>query len=127
MSRHGATQSNWQTFNRTTARGHAKTPERPSDVFKHPEKYQTYIKKHRKPTGGPPVRSQAQQVIAKKERLFSDRIKYNDRNSAKAVFRNPVTKRPPDPERLAEFLRMKAAEIENLDWSKNEWAFLYYH
>lgn len=127
MARHGATGSNWATFDRKKARGHLRTPERPAQARKNPAKFPEYVAKRspKPPQGGPSGPSLADQVIARKEKLFGDYIKFNGTRSARAVRRNPVTKQPPDIDKMRKFLAMKS--IQNINWRNDEWAFLFYH
>lgn len=130
MARHGATESNWQTFDRTVARGHGATPEKPKYAAKNPQKYSKYIEK-RAPKESEPVETRfslAQQVIARKQKLFGEYIKFNAKHSKAYVYKPPTPGNvPPTEERMRRFLRMKDEELAEIEWSENEWAFLYYH
>jgi len=127
LSRHGINESNYRDASRQAARGHAKTPERPSLARKHPERFPEYVRKHEpKPPQGGPTLSLAEQVIRRKEQLFGDYIKFNRTRSARVVRQNPVTHAPPDAKKMRRFLQMQADQLK-VNWRNDEWAFLFYH
>lgn len=125
MERRGVTEENYATPEgaalRQAARGHAKTPESPSRAKKNPERYREYL--HRK-------QDLYEQVIAKKERLFSTRIKYRANRAINNVTAMPVTgggTRAPKMSYLRRFLAMTEDDIVDVDWSNDEWHFIFYH
>lgn len=127
LTRHGITEANYRDVPRTKARGHQRTPERPAQARKHPEKYPEYVQKRRPPQGGP-IETLADRVIRRKEQLFGDFVKFNRKRSARAVHRNPATQQPPSQKRMQKFLAMNEADVmRNINWKKDEWAFLFYH
>lgn len=66
-------------------RGHAQTPERPSQAARHPEKFEKYITKHRPKRGGP--------ILSSRDRAYSSIFgklggyeKYNDDSVRRHVY-----------------------------------------
>lgn len=128
LTRHGITEANYRDVSRTKARGHGRTPERPAQARKHPEKYPEYVQKRRRPPQGGPALTLAERVIRRKEELFGDFVKFNQKRSARAVHRNPTTHQPPSQKRMQKFLAMNASEVmRNVNWRNDDWAFLFYH
>lgn len=127
LTRHGITEANYRDVPRTKARGHGRTPERPAQARKHPEKYPEYIQKRRAPQGGP-TESLADRVVRRKEQLFGEFVKFNQARSARAVRRNPATHQAPDTDLMRKFLAMTASNVfQKVNWRNDEWAFLFYH
>jgi hypothetical protein len=122
LERHGITKQNYRdpsaSAKRQTARSHAKTPEHPERAKRNPERYKEYLSLRADET---------RQVIARKDRLFGDRVKFNSKHSEKYVMINPKTEKPPDINYMRRFLRMTDEEIESIDWRDDEWSFIYYH
>jgi len=122
LSKHGLTEKNYNTPEgarlRQTARGHGKTPEHPERANKQPARYREYLNKGE---------DELRQVMARKERLFGDRIKYRPRSSENATHRNPQTKQRPRLDYMRRFLRMTPDQVNLIDWSDKEWGFLFYH
>ncbi len=124
LERHGITARNYNTPKgaeiRAKARGHGKTPERPERAAKNPDKYPEYLESRK---------TLLQHVSERKRRLFSTTVKYRERASDRNVLRNP---NPSTGGRInlayvRRFLRMTESEIDDIDWSDDEWGFLYYH
>jgi hypothetical protein len=122
MAGKGITEAMWDTPEadriRKGARGHATTPERPSQASKRPDKYPEYVQRRS---------DEMRQLQARKQRLFGDRIKYNNGRSYKATLTNPRTQEPPKTSYVRKFLRMTETQIEQINWSDDEWGFLFYH
>lgn len=131
MQGKGLTSRNWSTAKgaelRKVARGHATTPERPSQAERNPDKYPAYVSRKS---------SLAQRVIDHKHLLFSgvNRYKgaksyaaYNAERSAKAALVNPETEESPRTDYVKQFLKMTYDDIVQIDWSDDDWAFLFYH
>lgn len=122
LERKGVTAKNYNTPKgaalRQAARGHGKTPEHPERARKQPAKYREYISRRT---------DDLRQVIARKERLFGDRIKYRQRGNENSVSKNPQTSEPPRLDYMRRFLRMTSDEVDLIDWSDDEWGFLFYH
>lgn len=122
MEKAGLNARNWGTKRgdtlRQAARGHGKTPEHPARAKKDPERYREYMQAKQ---------DFMRQVIARKERVFGDRIKYSPRRSVENVNRNPRTERPPRRDYMKRFLAMRERDLDEIDWSDTEWSFLFYH
>jgi len=122
MQAKGLNGRNWNSKKadaiRREARGHAKTPERPEQSMRHPGKYPEYEKNQQNLT---------RQLITHKARLFGGRIKYRPRGSAANARQNPQTGRRPNPAFIRRFLKMTEADVIHVDWSNDEWGFLFYH
>lgn len=126
LARHGVTEQNYRDISRSSARGHAKTPEHPSEARKHPERYREYNRKHA-PKQGPGL-TLTQQIVAKKQRLWGTVHKFDPAKARKFARVNPVTGERPDPEYVAEFLGMSDDDFESaIDWGDPEWGFIFYH
>lgn len=105
------------------ARGHSQTPEKPSEYAKHPGKFRKYAER-RKPL--------TQEVGAKKERIFRNRIKYDGPNSWQYVTKGNSKEKilPPTLAQLALVAAMTDEEFEDFQYEKKEdddWRFLWYH
>jgi hypothetical protein len=66
----------------SAARGHAATPERPSDVIRNPQRYRDYLERQRKTVTGtgitkPHLDAMRTKYVAVMDRLFGERFKYN--------------------------------------------------
>lgn len=122
MKKHGLNGRNWSSKKgaelRKAARGHARTPERPTQAERNPAKYPEYVSRRG---------DEQRQLEARKQVLFGDRIKYRRGRSISAATINPRTKIRPRTDYVRRFLRMSSADVENVDWSDDEWGFLFYH
>lgn len=122
MEKHGLNSRNWGTKRgdalRTVARGHGATPERPERAAKHPDKYSRYVQRRT---------DESIALWAKKQLLFSDRVKWRPRRAEEATRVNPQTNRPPRKKYVRLFLDMKPGMVDEIDWSDDEWGFLFYH
>jgi hypothetical protein len=143
MSKAGLNSRNWGTPKgaelRKAARGHAKTPEHPSEAARHPERFREYVSKQ-----GDELR----RVKARKEEIFGSAIRYKPFRSeanAKAAPLTGTTK----ARLMRKFLRMtsdeahiqasalslsikgknreQALRVIATDWSGDDWSFLFYH
>ena len=128
LARAGITKRDYETNSpelrakRKAARGHATTPERPERAQRNPAKYATYLA----------TRDQLQQqVIARKARLFGDRVRYNSGRS-----KTNVSKYRPSMANMRRFLAVDYSRIddfldeilaENGGKLPDEWAFIGYH
>lgn len=127
LSRAGITKRDYESNSpelrarRRAARGHATTPERPERAQRNPAKYATYLA----------TRDQLQQqVIARKARLFGDRIRYNSGRS-----KTNVSKYRPNMANMRRFLAVDFKNIDDFIESildsngrlPDEWAFIGYH
>lgn len=104
----------------SAARGHAKTPEHPERATRNPAKFPEYLSKRS---------DEMRQLIARKERVFGDRIKYRARSSERHARTNPQpsTGGKVNQSYVRRFLRMTEDQILLIDWSNDEWGFLFYH
>lgn len=129
LERHGITEKNYRSPEvaelRKAARRHTKTPERPERALRNPGKYPEYLKK---------LDDLTAQIRAHKHRLFDGRInprtklaQYDKRRSDNNARINPVTKSPPNRAYVKRFLAMTEADIIDIDWSDDDWGFLFYH
>ena len=118
LERGGITRQNYETADRKAARGHATTPEHPRDAERHPGQYRDYITSRT---------SDERQVIARKERIWGTSPRFDPGRSAQMVRRNPRTKSVPSLALMRRFLRMSDDEVSEIDWSDDDWAFLFYH
>lgn len=128
MSSNGLTAKNWNTKKgaelRRIARGHSTTPERPERAEKNPEKYKEYIERRK---------AEIDAVDARKVLLFSDKIKYNAKRSINNVKVNPkwetgnATSKRPRSKYMKRFLSMSYDDVLAVDWSDDDWGFLFYH
>lgn len=123
------------TKDRSAARGHAKTPERPERAIKNPGKYREYLEESK---------SLVDRVIAHKELIWGDVHKfkgkggYRTRGSIESVI-NPKTKPKPgypkgksiklNRAKARKFLKMTQSDLDGLEnwWDDDDWCFLFYH
>jgi len=66
-------------------------------------------------------------AMRKKDRMFGSTLKWNQQRAARNLQRNPNTKKPPTLAQLQAFLDMDMDELVDIDWSDDDWAFLFYH
>lgn len=122
MQSHGLTARNWNTKKgdelRKAARGHAKTPERPTQAAKHPAQFKEYNQRRA---------NEMQALQARKKALFGNRIKYRQRASDNNAIKNPSTGGAVNREYVRRFLRMTPDQVDLIDWTNDEWGFLFYH
>lgn len=110
------------------ARGHAHTPEHPTDVIKNPSKYSKYVTN---------IRALQQQVIERKEQIWGNRHKYNERRAKENVLRGV----PPDFHKPGIRSLQRMLRANDRDWEryvlqaahgdeeaiKDDWNALLYH
>jgi len=121
LEKHGINESNYRTASRTKARGHEFTPERPSQIIgkdrispSHVEYANNYNRLERA-------------AMRKKSRMFGSTLKWNKQRADDNIRRNPQTKKAPTIAQLRRFLDMDMDEFIDIDWSDDDWAFLFYH
>jgi hypothetical protein len=101
-------------FSLAKARGHSKTPEHPD------QKYQPRFKDYFKD------RQQLEtRVISKKRRLFGKSGKWKGSRSAKYVREGKDGKKP--SAKLMKRFLSPDFDLDEVDWTDDRWAFLYYH
>lgn len=124
MKAKGLTSRNWGTKRgdvlRKAARGHAKTPEHPGQAAKAPSRFPEYNQRRAQ---------ENQTLLLRKRALFGDRIKYRERSSDRNALSNPQESTGGKVNRayVRRFLKMTPDEIALIDWSDDEWGFLFYH
>lgn len=129
LERHGLTEKNYRDNTpevkamRTAARRHTKTPERPERAARDRGKYSEYLQKRE---------AEIRNVIERKARLFGTdsnfkTVKYRPRSSERNAMHNPKTDARPNRAYMRRFLRMTVDQILAIDWSDDEWGFLFYH
>jgi len=105
---------------RQAARGHKNTPEHPERAARNPDKFGIYIQ----------TRNELEQsVLARKARLFKDRVRYNAGRS-----KLNVAKYRPTVPQMRRFLAANERDIDDFIESilvdgrlPDEWSFLGYH
>lgn len=133
MQGKGFTARNWNTKKgdamRAAARGHATTPERPSQAVRNPERFQRYLDD---------TASLLAKVKARKKALWGDVHGWNGKRAMEAAELNPLTGARIDRALMKRFLAMPQHEAEEMasrashamirnEKLYREWAFLFYH
>ncbi len=103
----------------TEARGHGKTPENPhrAELPQHRERYSEYIERRKRLKA---------QVDAKKAEIFGNNDKWRRDRSDRYTEHNPETNQPPRLDYMERFVD-DDFDIAEIDWTDDDWAFLYYH
>lgn len=112
----------------SAARGHAHTPEHPEDAIKNPSKYAKYRAN---------LKKLQQQVIARKDAVWGNRIKYNTRRAKENVLRPvPPNFGKPGARSLKKMLAASDQEWESYvvqaahetgEAIEDDWGALLYH
>ena len=97
------------------ARGHKATPEHPEEA--RPDKHQSYYQRRK---------ALVNRANAKKEELFGPSDGWRKDRSDKNTAKNPITGHGPSLKMLEQFLS-DDFDIAEIDWTDDDWAFLYYH
>lgn len=127
LTRAGITEHNYGTPEgaalRQRARGHGHTPEHPDRAAKNPSRYPDYVRQ---------ASDDHRQVIARKEALWGDLHSWRPRNAERNVLigwkaRSNGRLMKAKTSYMRRFLRMTADEVLSIDWSDDEWGFLFYH
>lgn len=105
------------------ARGHAKTPERPSEAYsvQGRSKFREYLER---------AGTLRKKVFDRKVRMFSDRFKWNEERSRQYVMNGGSEVAKPGVRELEAMLDLTDDEIEELIHDPNiddQWKFLWYH
>jgi len=129
LLRNGITQQAYESgASVTAARGHKETPEHPEDAIRNPDKYKNYRKR---------LKALQQEVNRRKEEIWGNRHKWNDRRAKENVLRGT----PPDFKKPGIKALKKAMEASDEQWEvyvaqtghgedsgiQDDWSFLYYH
>lgn len=123
LTRKGITKRKYERgVSLSEARGHAKTPEHPEDVVRNPERYREYVER---------AASWQEKVIARKERMFGDRLKWNEEHGIRNVMVGFKEQEVPVPgvRLLKEAMELSDEDFEDYAKLQNdpEWRFLWYH
>lgn len=106
--------------NLNAVRGHANTPEHPSDITKakNRERYKDYVNRRN---------GLIRKVIEKKEAEYGNRHKFRPDASQRAVRINPATGKMPKMAYMQRYLADDFDFDNEVDFGDDEWAFIFYH
>lgn len=124
LQRKGVTQAQYESgVSLKAARGHAQTPESPREYARHPDRFKRY-RENRKDL--------VKRIQEKKDLVFGDRFKYDDKRSRKFVKEGAKDMEvlPPTMKQLRFVDSMSLEEFD--DWAyehreDEDWRFLWYH
>lgn len=121
LQRKGVTQAQYESgVSLKAARGHAQTPESPTEYARHPGKFPGY-RNRRKPM--------ADRIAEKKRLIFGDRVRFNEERSTRYVKEGATDIRPPTMKQLRFLDGLSLEEFDDFQYEHREdddWNFLWY-
>lgn len=124
LQRKGVTQAQYESgVSLKAARGHAQTPESPAEYARHPDRFKRY-RENRK--------GLVQRIQEKKDLLFGDRHKYDEKRSRRYVKEGDKENEilPPTMKQLRFLDSLTLEEFDDWQYEHREdddWGFLWYH
>ena len=121
LQRKGVTQAQYESgVSLKAARGHAQTPESPTEYARHPGRFTAY-RDRRKPL--------VKRIQEKKERIFGPRIRFSSERSSRYVKEGAADIKPPTTAQLRFLDVLSDEEFDDWQYEHREdedWNFLWY-
>jgi len=121
LQRNGITKAQYESgMSLKAARGHAQTPESPREYARNPNKFTAY-RNRRLPL--------AKRIAEKKERVFRDRIRFNEKRSTRYVKEGAQDVKPPTLAQLRFLDGLSDEEFDDFQYEHRvdeDWNFLWY-